>query len=171
MIDAADGLRFSPFELSSHDQRKVNETSWEVAEIIAYVCDLGDIQRNLVYECLQQAYTAAQGVPTMAQFAVILEEAERESKVKNARARIRPLTDFGLFSDDARDAFHSVWRGGTVIDLSNLSLEAVQLSAAAFVLRKIYRDMFRLAQDGTLRLAVILDEAHRLAKDVTLPSS
>jgi DNA phosphorothioation-dependent restriction protein DptH len=29
--------------------------------------------------------------------------------------------------------------------------------------------MFRLPKDGTLRLAVILDEAHRLAKDVTLP--
>jgi DNA helicase HerA-like ATPase len=29
--------------------------------------------------------------------------------------------------------------------------------------------MFRWPQDGTLRLGVILDEAHRLAKDVTLP--
>lgn len=169
MINAADGLRFSPFELPSQDHRKVNETAWEVAEIIGYVCDLGDIQRNLVYEGLRQAYSTAQGVPTMAQFAAAVGEAERDAKVKNARARIRPLTDFGLFADDAVDTFNAIWRGGMVIDLSNLSLETVQLAAAAFVLRKVYREMFRWPQDGTLRLGVILDEAHRLAKDVTLP--
>jgi DNA phosphorothioation-dependent restriction protein DptH len=169
VIDATDGLKLNPFELPSQDQRKVNETAWEVAEIIGYVCDLGDIQRNVVYEALQQTYSTARGVPTMAQFTAAVEEAERDAKVKNARARIRPLTDFGLFADDAADTFDAVWRGGMVIDLSNLSLETVQLAAAAFVLRKIYREMFRWPQEGTLRLAVILDEAHRLAKDVTLP--
>ena len=87
----------------------------------------------------------------------------------NARARIRPLTDFGLFVDEPADTFDAVWRGGMVIDLSHLKLESVQLAASAFVLRKIYREMFRWPQDGTLRLGVILDEAHRLAKDVTLP--
>jgi len=169
VVDAADGLRFSPFELPAGESRGVNETAWEVSEVIAYVCDLGDIQRNLVYEGLQQAYATADGVPTMAQFAAAIEDAEREAKVKNARARIRPLTDFGLFVDEPSGLFESVWRGGMVIDLSRLKLESVQLAAAAFVLRKIYREMFRWPQDGTLRLGVILDEAHRLAKDVTLP--
>jgi hypothetical protein len=169
VVDAADGLGFSPFELPAGDSNGVNETAWEVSEIIAYVCDLGDIQRNLVYEGLRQAYATARGVPTMAQFASAVEEAEREARVKNARARVRPLTDFGLFVDEAADTFAAVWRGGMVIDLSGLKLETVQLAAAAFVLRKIYREMFRWPQDGALRLGVILDEAHRLAKDVTLP--
>ena len=169
VVDATDGLMFSPFELPAGDSRAVNETAYEVSEIIAYVCDLGDIQRNLVYEGLQQAYATANGVPTMAQFAAAVEDAEREARVKNARARIRPLTDFGLFVDEPADTFEAVWRGGMVIDLSRLKLETVQLAAAAFVLRKIYREMFRWLQDGTLRLGVILDEAHRLAKDITLP--
>lgn len=169
VIDASHGLSFSPFELPAGDLRAVNETAWEVSEVIAYVCDLGDIQRNLIYEGLQQAYAAADGVPTMAQFAAAVEDAEREARVKNARARIRPLTDFGLFTDQPTDTFEAVWGGGMVVDLSRLKLEAVQLAAAAFILRKIYREMFRWPQDGTLRLGVILDEAHRLAKDVTLP--
>jgi DNA phosphorothioation-dependent restriction protein DptH len=33
----------------------------------------------------------------------------------------------------------------------------------------VYREMFRWGQADRLRLAVVLDEAHRLAKDVTLP--
>ena len=56
-----------------------------------------------------------------------------------------------------------------VVDLSGLTLETVQLAAGAFILRKIYREMFRWGQADRLRLAVVLDEAHRLAKDVTLP--
>jgi DNA phosphorothioation-dependent restriction protein DptH len=48
-------------------------------------------------------------------------------------------------------------------------MEQVQLAAGAFVLRKVYREMFRWGQTRELRLAVVLDEAHRLARDVTLP--
>ncbi len=60
-------------------------------------------------------------------------------------------------------------RSGLVIDLHNLYAEELQLTAGAFVLRKLYRDMFRWGNADRLRLAIILDEAHRLAKDVTLP--
>ncbi len=45
----------------------------------------------------------------------------------------------------------------------------MQLAAGAFVLRKLYRDMFRWGNAERLRLVVVLDEAHRLARDVTLP--
>jgi DNA phosphorothioation-dependent restriction protein DptH len=169
VVRAADGLRFSPFELPSGEVRRINETAWEVAEIIGYVCDLGDIQRNHVYEGLRTAYQAAQGVPTMSAFAAAVEAAEREGRGKNVVGRIRPLTDFGLFSDDPEESFETTWRTGAVIDLSGLQLEEVQIAAAAFVLRKVYREMFRWPQDGTMRLAVVLDEAHRIAKDVTLP--
>jgi DNA phosphorothioation-dependent restriction protein DptH len=169
VIDAADGLQFSPFELPSTGMRSVNETAWEVSEIIGYVCGLGEIQRNHVYEGLRQAYAQADGAPTMAQFAEAVEQAERESRGRNARDRIRPLTDFGLFADDPAETFAASWSNGAVVDLSRLNLETVQLAAGAFILRKIYREMFRWEQADSLRLAVVLDEAHRLAKDVTLP--
>jgi DNA phosphorothioation-dependent restriction protein DptH len=170
VIDAAQGLQFSPFELSSTDDTTVNTTAWEIAEIVSYVCGLGEIQRNHVYKGLQQAYKSAGGMPSMKQFADAVEESEREGKGgQNARARIQPLTDFGLFADDPSGTFVDSWASGTVIDLSNLRLEAVQLAAGAFILRKVYREMFRWDLDGVLRLAIVLDEAHRLAKDVTLP--
>ena len=41
--------------------------------------------------------------------------------------------------------------------------------AASFILRKVYREMFKWPQDHSMKLAVVLDEAHRMAKDVTLP--
>lgn len=174
VVDASAGLPFSPFELPSSDPRVVNQTAWEVAEIVAYVCGLGEIQRNHVYNGLRQAYVAGAGgdaaaVPTMARFANAVEEVERGARGKNARDRVRPLTDFGLFSDDPNGTFAATWSNGVVVDLSMLNLEAVQLAASAFLLRKVYREMFRWEQTHVMRLAFILDEAHRLAQDVTLP--
>ena len=58
---------------------------------------------------------------------------------------------------------------GLVINLHDLMSDTLQLAAGAFILRKLYRDMFTWGQSSTLRLAIVLDEAHRLAKDVTLP--
>lgn len=124
----------------------VNQTAWEAAEIVAYVCGLGEIQRGHVFDGLRQAYTNAAGVPSMAQFAAAVEDTEREARGKNARDRIRPLVDFGLFADAPGDTFLSSWSDGAVVDLSGLTLETVQLAAGAFILRKIYREMFRWGQ-------------------------
>jgi DNA phosphorothioation-dependent restriction protein DptH len=176
VLDATDGLPFSPFEPASDAQGQLNMAAWEIAEIVAYVAGLGEIQRNTVYKSLQKAYAVCMDesgsltrLPTMAEFADAVERAEENARGgRNTRARISPLTDFGLFRDDAPAGFDPR-RGGMVIDVSGLQLETVQLAAAAFLLRKVYRDMFRWGQDGTMRLAVVLDEAHRLAKDVTLP--
>lgn len=172
VVDAAAGLPFSPFELPTSDPRLVNETAWEVSEIIAYVCGLGEIQRNNVYNGLRQAYLVKGdrvSLPTMEQFADAVEQVEQGARGRNARDRIRPLTDFGLFTDDPEGSFETTWARGLVVNLSTLNLETVQLAAGAFLLRKIYREMFRWEQTRQLRLAVILDEAHRLAKDITLP--
>jgi DNA helicase HerA-like ATPase len=100
-----------------------------------------------------------------------LEEVEQGAAGKNARARLQPFTDFDLFDDTAQGQFEILTpdRSGWVIDISQLGLEEVQRFAASFILRRIYRQMFTWPQDGTLKLAVVLDEAHRMAKDVTLP--
>ena len=59
--------------------------------------------------------------------------------------------------------------GGLIVDLHNFKLEKVIRAATSLVLRKVYREMFLWPQDTSLKLAVILDEAHRIAKDPTLP--
>lgn len=179
VLDAAEGLPFSPFEPDVRKGRPINTTAWEIAEVIGYVAKLGEIQRNHVYKALQRAYAEhgwvgtglGEAVPTMDDFAVALEAVETGAQGKNARARLQPFTDFGLFADDAEGGFSILdgERNGLVLDVSRIGLEEVQRFAASFMLRRIYREMFTWAQDGTMKLVVVLDEAHRMAKDVTLP--
>jgi hypothetical protein len=182
VLDAARGLPFSPFEAQS--SRDAGTSYWQtnafvVAEIFEYVCDLGDIQRDVVYEAIRDAYQAVgfdtgkpSRLPTVAEVASRLEELEQERRVRNVVPRCRPLLEFGLFSDDGdgqMGAFDEILQRGTVLDVSTQGLETLQLAAGAFVLRKVYKEMFRWGETDQLRLVVVLDEAHRLARDITLP--
>jgi hypothetical protein len=178
VYDVRTGLPFSPFELRGHSQADVNMTSLEVAEIIGYVCSMGPIQQNVVYKALVRAYEAngwvngqvGESLPSIEQFADAVQTVETENRAKNVRDRLLPLTDFGLFNPQSDSTFDPRGDGrGLIVDVSQLGLESVQLAASAFVLRKIYKEMFKWEQSHELRLAVILDEAHRLAKDRTLP--
>lgn len=177
VIDATHGLPFNPLEPRTDVTQVANNAAWEIAEIMSYVCGLGEIQRNHVYKALQRCYAdcgwdgaePGQQLPTMSDFAASLEEVEAQSRGRNARDRLRPLTDFGLFRDGGVVSFDPLSGGGTIVNVSGLGLEQVQLAAGAFLLRKVYREMFRWGEGGGMRLAVVLDEAHRLAKDVTLP--
>jgi DNA phosphorothioation-dependent restriction protein DptH len=179
VLNAAEGLPFSPFEPDVRKGRPINTTAWEIAEVIGYVAKLGEIQRNHVYRALQAAYgscgwtgtKSGTRVPTMQEFADAVEAVESGAQGRNARARLQPFTDFGLFADDASGRFELLnpERRGLVIDVSQVGLEEVQRFAASFILRRVYREMFAWPQDGTMKLAVVLDEAHRMARDVTLP--
>lgn len=181
VLDVAEtGLPFSPFELRDRGRGKgtVNAAALQVAEIAGYVCDLGEIQTNHVYRGIKTTYEAlgwtddqdGSRLPTVAEFADAVEAVERGAKGKNARDRLSPLTDFGLFQNDAVEWFDPTASGrGLVVDVSGMALEKVQIAATAFILRKIYRSMFQWQPDQGMRLAVVLDEAHRLAKDRTLP--
>ncbi|MDD7924212.1 DUF87 domain-containing protein [Actinomycetospora chibensis] len=176
VLDASQGLEISPFEMRDDNHRRYPEAAWELSEVVGFVCGLGEIQQNAVYEAARELYRAhgfgsesgPTGLPSMEELAAAIVESERAGRGRNVAARLRPLTDFGLFVDRAGPGFASLLSGGVVIDVHNL-MEQVQVAAGAFVLRKVYREMFRWGQSRSLRLAVVLDEAHRLAKDVTLP--
>ena len=178
VLDASFGLPFSPFEPDVARNRPINSTAWEIAEIIAYVAKLGEIQRTHVYGALKKVYddagwvgtTPGDRLPTMLEFATALQEVEKGAAGKNAAARLLTFTDFRLFREDAEGAFElrTDPPHGWVIDVSKL-MEEVQRFAASFILRRAYREMFAWPQDGRMKLAVVLDEAHRMARDVTLP--
>jgi DNA phosphorothioation-dependent restriction protein DptH len=173
VLSADSGLPFTPFEsVSSKDAAKVNRIAWELAEVIQFVGSMKEIQRSNVYKALQEVYQTASTenrVPTLTEFAEALEATEARARgAGNARERVRPLTDFGLFDESASRSFNPR-EAGMVVDLSKLMLEEVQIAATSFLLRQVYRDMFSWPQDGTLKLAIVLDEAHRVANDVTLP--
>jgi hypothetical protein len=172
------GLGFSPFEISGNRQRDVNETSMAVSEIVEFVCELGEIQRQHVYRGIVKAFedlgwvNDLQGsrLPTIAEFADAVEQVEQGARGRNARGRLLPLTDFGLFAEDANEAFDPTGGGnGLIIDLSGVQLDSVKKAASSFVLRKVYREMFFWEQNSTMKLNIVLDEAHRVLQDKTLP--
>ncbi len=184
IIDAAKGLPFSPFECT----REQGQGGWQgnalaLAEIFAYVVGLGDMQKDIVYTSIQKAYkargfgeesddatTPMLEYPTLNEILKRIVQEEQVRRVSNVSARCRPLLEMDLFrpTEETPDLL-SLVRGGLVIDLHNLFAETLQVAAGAFVLRKIYKDMFRWGYAKRLRLAIVLDEAHRLAKDITLP--
>lgn len=179
VLNVAEGLPFNPFEADVRVGRPINTTAWEISEIVAYVTKLGEIQRNHIYDALLAMYAGhgwhdtspGDSLPVISEFGDAIDAAEANARGRNARQRLRPMTDFGLFRDDADGLFDllKTYGTGVVVDISQLGLEEVQMFAASFILRKIYREMFKWPQNHTMKLAVVLDEAHRMAKDITLP--
>ncbi len=184
VLDASTGLPFSPFECSGNSLSPtgMNATSMAVAEIFAYVCGLGDIQRDTLYQALRDAYRArgfgraemdplSASYPTMADLGRRIERAEQSQRTHNLMARVRPLLEMDLFRPpaDGHSDFIDLAKRGLVIDLHNLYTEALQMAVGSFLLRKVYRDMFGWGMADRLRMAIVLDEAHRLARDATLP--
>lgn len=171
------GLGFSPFYLNGHSVADISESAFEIAEVFAYVCDLGEMQFVNVFKAIKEAYAATgwvhgeagERLPTIEEFAEHVERVEKGAKGKNARERLLPLTDFGLFQQSSSPFNPKGSGSGLVVDLHKFKLEQVIRAATSLVLRKIYRDMFLWPQDSTLKLAVVLDEAHRMAQDPTLP--
>jgi DNA phosphorothioation-dependent restriction protein DptH len=180
IVDAAQGLPFSPFECSRGNGIggwKAN--SYALAEIFANVTKMGQMQLDIMYSAIQDAYKARGFAdeeamdleyPSPEDVLRRIRQEEQSRHVNNVAARCRLLLDMDLFrpQQHAPDLLSSV-RGGLVIDLHNLHADMLQLAAGAFVLRKIYRDMFSWGYADRIRLAIVLDEAHRLARDVTLP--
>ena len=183
VVDAAKGLPFSPFECSfgnGSDSWMAN--SYALAEIFAYVTGMGPMQRDIIYTALQDAYKAHGftddeeevmidlDYPTSQEVLRRIERKEQERHINNVAARCRPLLEMNLFRPvkESPDMLTAI-RQGLVIDLHNLYAEELQVAGGAFVLRKLYKDMFRWGNADRLRLAIVLDEAHRLAKDITLP--
>ena len=184
VLDAAKGLPFSPFECT----REGGQGGWmanalAVAEIFAYVAGLGEMQKDIVYTSVRDAYKVRGfnddsdiatfqmlDYPTLKDVLKRIEQNEQTRHVGNVAARCRPLLEMDLFRPTEQPVdLLSLVHDGLVIDLHNLFAETLQIAAGAFVLRKIYKDMFRWGYANRLQLAIVLDEAHRLAKDITLP--
>jgi hypothetical protein len=181
ILDASVGLPFSPFEANA-DQAKGarywKTNAFAMAEIFQYVCGLGVIQQDLVYQAIRECYESVgfeEGrptrLPTASELAERIAELETASGTKNVLPRCRPLLEFDLFPMESspETSFSEVVGAGAILDVSRVGLEAVQLGASAFVLRKVYKDMFTWGESERLRLVLVLDEAHRLSRDITLP--
>lgn len=183
VLDAAKGLPFSPFECTQDGgSGGWLANSYAIAEIFGHVVGLGDMQRDVVFSAIRASYQAygfsddtnhrskELALPTLREVLQHIENIAQERHVSNVAARCRPLLEMNLFRPmEQNPDLLSLVRSGLVIDLHNLYAETLQQAVGAFVLRKLYKDMFSWGYAKRIHLAVVLDEAHRLAKDVTLP--
>lgn len=181
VIDASKGLPFSPFECSNDN----GPFGWEatastIADIFAYVCDLGVMQKDALLMSLRDEYRAkgygssANGeprYPSLASVRARLERKERSSKTSHVVARCRSLLEMNLFQppEDGQGTLAESIQQGMIVDLHAMVSETLQQATGAFLLRKLYRDMFLWGHATAVRLAIVLDEAHRLSRDITLP--
>ncbi|WP_129677779.1 ATP-binding protein [Candidatus Chloroploca sp. Khr17] len=182
ILDAADGLPFNPFEVLIRNGKPDWRTnSQETAEVFAHVVELGGIQQDGLSQAIMDAYKIKgfhatmsaddlPELPTPSDVLHCIERREDQRKVKNLAARCRPLLEMDLFKPTLSPMhLRDEIRHGMVLDLHAVPSESVQMAAGAFVLRKLYREMFLWGEADRIRLVILLDEAHRLAKDKTLP--
>jgi len=183
VLDAARGLPFSPFECTQDGgSGGWLANSYAIAEIFGHVVGLGDMQRDVVFSAIRDSYKAygfsddadhfnkELTLPTLGEVLYRIENIAQGRHVSNVAARCRPLLEMNLFRPmEQNPDLLSLVRSGLIIDLHHLYVETLQQAVGAFVLRKLYKDMFSWGYAKRIHLAVVLDEAHRLAKDVTLP--
>ncbi|MFH1563356.1 MAG: ATP-binding protein [Nitrospirota bacterium] len=178
--NAAEGLPFSPFEadlVNEIGQQSWKTQSFALADIFAYVCELGDIQKDGVFRAISACYkdTKNRGdntFPTINDLEKKIERLENKKEIRNVLAKCRPLLEMNIFNPQV---FEKNWdilestKKGLVINIKEIGSETVQLAISAFVLRKVYKEILKWEESYVLKLAIVLDEAHRLAKDKTLP--
>jgi DNA helicase HerA-like ATPase len=180
--DATEGLPFSPFDAVAYPDGGTSywkTNCFATAEILQYVFGLGDIQRGLIYDAMRDCYLEAgfdtkeaSALPTLADLERKIRKYEELRGVRNVLVRCKPIFEFRLFAENAAAGNIDLLKAsasGLVIDLHKHSLEQLQMAAGAFLLRKVYKDMFQWGETDRLRLAIVLDEAHRLSRDTTLP--
>ncbi|MFT4037697.1 MAG: ATP-binding protein [Thermomicrobiales bacterium] len=184
VLDAAQGLPFSPFVIDpGSSAMQVSHHAREIMNVVDHVFDLGTIQGDVFYKALQSLYRQRgygtprednqepRKPPTFAALSRALERAEKDNNTRNLLARTRMLFEFELFTpaDDNPDQFDDLLRRGLVITLNQVGGDEIPLALSSFLLRQIYLAMIKWPIADRLRLVIVLDEAHRLAKDTTLP--
>lgn len=172
------GLPFSPFEFDSGAALPIKSSAQEISEILAAIGGLGEIQRSNVNLALRDCYFSlgwtddgkiGDRLPNIGDFEASLRAVESQNKGKNAIARLQSFTDYGLFKSEISSKFQVLNPQGYIFDVSKYRQDEVKITAGAFILRKIYNDMFQWGNAEHPKLAIVLDEAHRLAKDPTIP--
>jgi DNA helicase HerA-like ATPase len=175
---AMEGLPFSPFEFDAGGALPIRTASQEIAEILESIGNLGEIQTTNVNLAIREAYriqgwddkgAVGDRLPNIEDFKSSLVAIEAQNKGKNAGARLLSFTDYELFRNTSSDSFDVLNPLGWVFNVSKYRQDEVRITAGAFILRRIYNEMFQWKTATRPRLAIVLDEAHRLSKDPTIP--
>jgi DNA phosphorothioation-dependent restriction protein DptH len=186
VLDAADGINVNPLEipLDPHSGKKQNyvKVIYQVANSLARIFSLGDIQHAILRDAINQAFVAAgfaannkdtwqRPAPSFSSVWSILKHMEEEigGNVRNLNLRVQPLFETGVFPDnpDPR-GFETILAETHVLRLSNLATPELMVAVSRFVLQKLYADMLAKGPTHQIRIFAVVDEAHKLSYEETL---
>ncbi len=173
LFEADDGLPFNPLEpgvdpLSG--RIKINSEVYSISDALTRVHRLGDQQQANLRKAIFKAYadkgidrgakTLAddQALPSFDDVGELIEQAG-DNKLFN---RLSPIFDLGLFRAD-REGIEVLVRSPSVVRLSQLPGEEIKKAAGELLLRSFYNFMVRQGHSDTLRYALVIDEAHKIA--------
>ena len=171
--DALRGLSVNPLALTPDPLDGMLDPMvhiYAVAGVLEQVFGLGAQQRAHLVRALQGTYEEA-GIPLRAH----LPEPERawppfRSLLPHLEAtgdatlvnRLRALFDLGVF-EGASGSVDDLLRSSTVLRLTKLPSETDKKAVGALLLQSLYNALIRQGHAEGLRVAIVIDEAHRVA--------
>jgi hypothetical protein len=170
---AEDGLPVNPMIPGIDPHRGLVEITSHVFTLestLTKVYDLGAQQAQTLRQVLFGLYERAGFSRTPAlpspsaippAFADIRAELE-SAEATTLLGRLSPIFDLNLFRPD-RGALGELFTGAHVIRFTRLPGEEVKRACAEIVLLSCYQEMLRLGHYRGVRLALVIDEAHRIA--------
>lgn len=174
LLEADDGLPINPLALMPDPvtgKVRARNKIYEFAGAVKRVYRLGDQQEAILRDALTRAYERAgyqvgrRGMkpplpppPTMRDVARVLESAGDDALVR----RVSPLFDLDIF-DGEGESLTDYLDAPVVIRLSQLPTEEVKKATAELVLMSVFNLLLRQGHSPTMRLAIVVDEAHRIA--------
>lgn len=186
VLDAADGINVNPLEipLDPHSSKKQNyvKVVYQVANSLARIFGLGEIQHAILRDAINQAFVAAgfvpnnkdtwqQPAPNFSVVWTILKQMEEEigGNVRNLNLRVQPLFETGVFLENTDPrGFEAILEETHVLRLSNLATPELMVAVSRFALQKLYADMLAKGPTTEMRVFAVVDEAHKLSYEETL---
>src|SRR5207249_2852274 len=168
-LDAANGIHVNPLEvpIDPHTGKKQTyvKVVYQVANSLAKIFGLGDIQHAILRDAISQVFIAAGFTPNNREtwqkeapsFSAVWStlrymEHEIGGNVRNLNLRVQPLFETGIFLEnpDPR-GFEAILRETHVLRLSNLATPELMVAVSRFVLQKIYADMLAKGPTHAMR--------------------
>jgi len=185
-LDPSYGMDINPLELSvdGNTGQKIGYMSnvYQVSSILKQIFGLGDIQHPVLKDAIKRAYqekgfsvtdrsTWNNEPPQFQDIWSILEFMEQNegTNVRNLKYRIEPLFENNIFvSGEGSVSINDILSKNSIIDLSKLHTPELMKSVARFVLQAVYNRMLADGPSKSIKLYVVIDEAHKLSYDQTL---
>jgi hypothetical protein len=185
ILDPSYGMDINPLELSldgnTGNRIGFMNNIYQVSSILKQIFGLGTIQESLLKDAIKQAYqekrfsvedrsTWNNKPPQFQDIWSILQLMKQNGeKLINLKYRIQPLFENNIFvSGEGSVSINDILSKNSIIDLSKLPTLELMKTVARFVLQAVYNRMLAHGPSKSIKLYIVIDEAHKLSYDQTL---